>query len=171
MDLIKIGRISKPHGVRGELKISVQDRYFDDAMATDSLILKLGGQPLPYFIKHLRGDANLLLKLEGINDKETAAALQSLDIFLPKSSISEANAAFEDQAIFLSWVGYTIHDKVLGEIGEIDFVHEMPEHYLAEVNHNNKMVIIPLHYDLIDEVNEQKKSVLMTLPEGILEVN
>jgi hypothetical protein len=47
----------------------------------------------------------------------------------------------------------------------------MPEHYLAEVTKDDKLIIIPLHLDLIKKIDDQKKSVLMALPEGILEVN
>jgi len=171
MELVKIGRIGKTHGVKGELKISVEDRYYDDAFMVESFILKLGGQPLPHFIKYLRGDRTLLLKLEGVDDKETASALQFIDIFLPKASVSEANAKFEDQIVFLSWVGYTVLDETMGNIGEIDFVYELPEHYLAELIIEHKTVIIPLHFDLIKEVDDKEKTVLMSLPEGILDVN
>ena len=172
MDLIKIGRIGKTHGVRGELKINIEDRYFDDAIAANSLVLKLGGQPLPYFIQHLRGDRTLMLKLEDINDKETASALQFLDVFLPSTSINEGSKKeLALQEAFLTWVGYTITDENLGKIGEIDFIHELPDHYLAEVTIDGKMVVIPLHQDLIKTINDQKKTVLMTLPDGILEVN
>lgn len=171
MELTKIGRIGKTHGVRGELKISIEDRYLEDAFSVQSIVMKLGGQPLPYFIEHLRGETTLLLKLEDVDDKETASALHFLDVFLPTSSITSASIPKTNKDIFLSWKGYTIIDETVGKIGTIDYVHELPEHYLAEVDLNSKMIIIPLHQDLVVKVDDKKKEVLMALPEGILDVN
>jgi len=171
MDITKIGRIGKTHGVRGELKINIEDRYVEDAFSVESIIMKLGGQPLPYFIEHLRGETTFLIKLEDINDKETASALHFLDVFLPASSITSASVPKTQKDIFLSWNGYTIIDKTLGEIGVIDYIHELPEHYLAEVIVDDKMIAIPLHQDLVVKVDDKKKEILMALPEGILEVN
>ncbi len=171
MNLTKIGRIGKTHGVRGELKISIEDRYMEDAFSAQSIIMKLGGQPLPYFIERLRGETTLLLKLEGIDDKETASALHFLDVFLPSSSITSASDPKTTKDIFLSWRGYAIIDETLGQIGVIDYVHELPEHYLAEVSNNSKTAVIPLHQDLVISVNNEKKEVVMALPEGILRVN
>lgn len=170
-ELVKIGRVNKAHGVKGELKVSIEDRYFDDAVEAESFIMKLGGQPLPYFIEYLRGDATLLLKLEEVDDKETATALSTLDIFMPASAISEAAEEDDDSSIFLKWIGYTILDEHLGDIGKIEDVYELPEHYLAELTIKGKATMVPLHYDLVKSVDDATKTVYMSLPEGILELN
>jgi ribosomal 30S subunit maturation factor RimM len=39
---VKVGRIGKTHGLKGELKITIDDPYFDDLMGVDSLLVAVG---------------------------------------------------------------------------------------------------------------------------------
>jgi 16S rRNA processing protein RimM len=47
---------------------------------------------------------------------------------------------------------------------------DLPQHYLAEVSYQGKPVYIPMHPDLILEVQLDTRRVVMQLPEGLLEL-
>ena len=166
-DFIKVGRIGRVHGLRGELKFSAEEDYIEDIIKAQSFLVRLGGQYIPYFVEYLRTTS--LLKLEEVDDKELATLLQHKDVFLPATSIEqivepEADTPYED------WIGYTIVDEKLGELGKITAIVDLPQHYLAEVLHGEKTIVIPLHDDLIVGLDVERKALLMELPEGILEL-
>ena len=49
-DVYRIGRLGKPHGVRGELSFQFEDDIFDRVDA-DYLILDIDGILVPFFIE------------------------------------------------------------------------------------------------------------------------
>jgi 16S rRNA processing protein RimM len=61
-------------------------------------------------------------------------------------------------------------DNTVGLIGEVKEVIEMPNYELAKVSYQNRIVMIPIHEDLVEEVNEEEKKIIMNLPEGFFEI-
>jgi 16S rRNA processing protein RimM len=57
--------------------------------------------------------------------------------------------------------------KVLGQILE---VIEQPHQILCRVNINEKEALIPLHQDTLLKIDKKKKQVIVSLPEGLLEI-
>jgi len=167
-EVVKIGRIGRTHGFKGELKINLEDAYHQDALASKSLLVAIGGQYIPHFIQYLRGTTNMLLKLEEVNDKETASVFQQKDIYLPIHQVTAV--AEEEEDSLADWIGLTIVDENLGVIGTITDVFDLPQQFLAEVSYHANTVMIPLHEDLILAVDLEKREILMDLPEGLLEL-
>jgi 16S rRNA processing protein RimM len=168
-DLTPIGRLGKAHGLRGEIKLSVHDAYAELVLEQEVLFVAIGGQHLPYFIEILRGGGSWLVKFEEVEDKETAAVLQGATVSLPTSLIQQAAAA-ETVAVvpYLSWLGYTLKDAQHGELGQIEEVLDLPQHYLARLRYQGREVYIPLHEDLILRVDDENQCVDMDLPDGLL---
>lgn len=164
---VKVGRIGRVHGLKGELKFSIEEDYEEDAVEAKSFLLQIGGQYIPYFVEYLRKSS--LLKLEDVNDKEMAQLLQHKDVFLPASVISEIVEEEPDNP-YADWVGYKIVDEERGLLGEILAVMDLPQHYLAEIQYEDRTVVIPLHDDLILGIDPVEKAVLMQLPEGLLDL-
>ena len=52
-DVFKIGRMGKPHGVKGELSMQCDDDVFDRVDA-DYLVLDIDGILVPFFIEEYR---------------------------------------------------------------------------------------------------------------------
>jgi 16S rRNA processing protein RimM len=166
-NFVKVGRLGRVHGLKGELKFSIEEAYLEDTINAKSLLIHLGGQYIPYFVEYLRKSS--LLKLEEVGDKEMAQLLQHKDVFLPASAISEAVEEVPDNP-YSHWVGYKIVDEEKGELGEIQAIIDLPQHYLAEIAYEGKTVAIPLHDDLILGLDPEGKAVLMQLPEGLLDL-
>ncbi|RME96568.1 MAG: hypothetical protein D6772_11760, partial [Bacteroidetes bacterium] len=159
-----------PHGLGGELKLNVDEAYADLLPRQEVLFVTIGGRPLPYFIESLRGEGSWLVKFEEVDDKETAAILQGATISLPTHLIRAAAEAEVAFVPFLSWVGYTIYDAHHGALGTIEEVMDLPQHYLAQIRYQGRELYVPLHHDLIRNIDDEAKRVDMDLPEGLLEL-
>lgn len=168
-ELIKVGRIGRPHGLRGELKVSIDDIYFEDVIQQDSLLVAVGSQYIPHFVEAWRSGGNLL-KLEEIDDKESAQLLQQREIYLAANLLTVPEEDIPVENPFVQYVDFTIVEETVGKVGVIQAIIDLPEHYLAEVAYEDKVIMIPLHEDLISSTDEDRKVLQMVLPEGLLEL-
>ena len=102
-DVYRIGKIGKPHGVKGEVSFQFDDDIFDRTDA-DFLILELDGILVPFFMEEyrFRSDSLALMKLEGIDTQERARELTNCEVFFPREQ--------QDDEENLSWaaiIGFT----------------------------------------------------------------
>lgn len=171
IELIPIGRTNKTYGVDGTLRITVKDAFFEDFVAAEVVFLETGGQPAPFFIEDRWGGDVLYLKLEEIDSREAARVLTDKVLSLRKEDVQAPPAhapAGTIASAYTKWIGYTIFDQELGEVGVIENIIELPEQLLANLIYQGQEIMIPLHEDLIVAVDQEKKSVTMDLPEGLL---
>ena len=166
-----IGQLKKPHGLRGELKIEVEDRFLEDLLEARVLYVDLRGTPLPYFIAGIRGEGMLLIKLEEVDSREDAMLLSHREVFLPAVEISvPQDEEPEPDALFAELIGYRIVDRTHGEVGPVEDVVEYPQQWMAVVRYRGREVLIPLVEAFIRELNPEERLLAMELPEGLLDL-
>jgi 16S rRNA processing protein RimM len=169
-----IGRTKKAHGLAGEIKMGIEEQYLEDFMKNERIFIGVKSSKIPYFIANVRGKGEMIVQLEDVDNRDAAQMLQAREIFLREQDIlSEAEREFEmpDDALeYAGLVGFMMLDKTIGEIGTIDEVLEMPQQEMAFLRFKGKEVLVPLNEQMILEVNEALKQVLMDLPEGLLDV-
>lgn len=87
--LIEIGRVSKAHGVRGELKIVL---HWEESDALEHVgEVFLGGQGAPprkFGIRALRpADRAALVSLDGVGDRDAAERLRGATVFVSRAAL------------------------------------------------------------------------------------
>ena len=164
MELIKIGKVLKTHGYKGHLKIAIDEFYIADFQEMAAIFIN----QLPYFItsKDINSDSQAIILLEDIDAKEKAHPLQGKDIFAKDDDLTE----ILEEEPYNDLVGFTITDKNLGIIGEIAEIIELPHQFLAQVFKEQKEILIPMNEDFIINIDENKKTIEMQLPDGLLEI-
>lgn len=167
--LISVGFTKKAHGSQGELKVSLKDEYFDDFVNADVVFMNVQGKPLPFFIENLREAGDILLKIEDVDTPADAKELTAKELFLREKDIQVQKKAGE-VLTFELLVGYDLHDIQLGFIGKIESVETLPHQHLAIVEFQGKEVLIPLHTQIVAELDENSKKIVLRLPEGLLEL-
>ena len=90
-DLYKIGKIGKPHGVKGEVSFHFSDDVFDSTEA-EYLMLCIDGLMVPFFMEEyrFRSDTSALVKFEGIDSAEATYRLLGANVYFEKSKASGA---------------------------------------------------------------------------------
>lgn len=163
-DVYRIGKIGKPHGVKGEVSFQFDDDIFDRTDA-DFLILELDGILVPFFIEEyrFRSDSLALMKLEGIDTQERARELTNCEVFFPREQ--------QDDEENLSWaaiIGFTVIDEQTNTpVGTIASVDDSTENVLFELEDGT---LIPASEDLITNIDTKKRTITIDLPEGLLEL-
>jgi 16S rRNA processing protein RimM len=165
-EVFKIGRIGKPHGIKGEVSIHINDDVFDRVDA-DYLVLMVDGILVPFFIVEyrFRTDETVLMKFDGIDTQEQARELTNCDVFFPFSL-----ADTDDDA--LTWsrvVGMQLFDANTGKtVGTITGVDETTVNILLEVNTGKGDILVPAADELIADIDWQKREIHINIPEGLL---
>lgn len=166
-NVFKIGRIGKPHGVKGEVVFLFTDDVFDRVDA-DYLIVEREGLLVPFYIEEyrFRSDESALLKLEGIDTQEQARELTNSDVFFERSKADEDQAPSTAEII-----GYTMTDHDTGDaIGTITGIDDSTANTLLEVSRNGGTCLVPVAEEFIRAIDRKKKTIRVTLPEGLLEI-
>ena len=168
---ITIGRTRKAHGLSGELKVSIEERYLEDFMKNERIFLEVKGVKIPYFIASVRGGGEMILKLEEVDNRDTATLLQAREVMLREQDILPDHAReYEVEGLeYEHLTGYTMIDETLGEVGVIDEVLEMPQQEMAFLKYKNREVLVPLNTQFILSVDESNRRVHMDLPDGLLD--
>src|SRR6185369_10806462 len=107
MDLV-VGRIGKPHGVRGEVTVDVRTDDPDTRFATGSSVRTDPAErgPLTIVAVHPRS-GGLVLTLEGVESREAAEALRGTVLVVDSAELPEIEDAdewYDHQLVGLSAV-------------------------------------------------------------------
>lgn len=168
---VSIGFTKKPHGLKGEIKLHVEERYLEDLLNADIVILDLKGKQTPFFVEDVRVGNNIIAKFEDINTPEAAMGIASKELFLRESDLipDDEREIEVDIPPFEHCVGYMIKNEGK-EVGTINEIAEFPQQEMAIVIYNKKEILIPLNHQFIKKVDDAKKVIEMELPEGLLDL-
>lgn len=92
MTLVEIGRVTRPHGVRGEVRVQLHWAGSDTLVNVDEVTLvPRRGQPAVFRVLSARhADKAVLLRLEGVNDRDQAEALRDSGVSVPREMLPPA---------------------------------------------------------------------------------
>lgn len=170
-DVYKIGRIGKPHGVRGELSLMFDDDVFD-RVDTDYLILMIDGILVPFFFDEYRfkGSETALVSFSGINTKEKAQELTGCDVYFPVALYDGDNQAVPMHGIN----GFTLIDAKAGDkaIGTITHVDDSTANMLLNVHTDDgRDILIPAAEEFITGMDTAERTITVSLPDGLLDLD
>lgn len=166
MELTEIGRTGRPHGTRGELKLLVDEIYLDDLRRARGVLI--GQPPVPYFVEQFTGGGAPRVRLERFGSREAVRLLSNQPLFLPADRVTVV--AEPEETPWDGILGYTIRADNYPDLGPVECIIDLPSHYLAELTHGGREVLIPLHEDLVLAVDNESRVVRMDLPGGLLDL-
>jgi 16S rRNA processing protein RimM len=91
MDPLEVGRIARPHGVRGWLKARLHWSESQALLEVSRVLVRTAqGEPRWFEIEdRARQDRGVLLKLSGIDDREAAESLRGACLFVERAQLGE----------------------------------------------------------------------------------
>ncbi|MDR0973942.1 MAG: ribosome maturation factor RimM [Prevotellaceae bacterium] len=172
-EVYKIGTFNKPHGVRGELQFTFSDDIFDQVEA-EYVVCLLNGIYVPFFLEEyrFRTDTTALVKLEGIDTAEQARPLTNTEVYFPYRLAEQAHASSEEQ--FVTWhyfVGFEARTTNGITLGAITAIDDTTVNVLFVIDHAGKELLIPAAEDFITDVDTHHKTLVLNLPEGLLDID
>ena len=167
-DCFELGKITKTHGLKGEVILWLDVDFPEDYEDLESLFLEVKGELVPYFIESYRLSGNrAIVHFEDVDSFEKAELMINLQAFLPLEELPELDS---DQFYYHEIIGFQIVDKNLGNLGTVQTVHSMQAQDLLVMDYKGKEVLIPVIDEIILQAEKEQKILHVNLPEGLLEV-
>jgi 16S rRNA processing protein RimM len=167
-DLFQIGQFAKPHGIKGELSL-VTD--YDAFNQTNSpyLVCEMDGIPVPFYIESHRpkGHSVILVKLEHVDDLTEAKRFVNRPVYCPPATVN--NRSGKD-AGWSQFRGYILEDERKEEIGRVTDVDATTLNVLLHVDCSGKEILVPVAEELICSVDRTEKRMVVSLPDGLLDI-
>lgn len=168
MKTIELGFVTRPHGVRGELKVKL---HFEQSMAlfeVPRVLLGNGDEaPKPYTVASVRrAGKGVLLALQGVATRDAAEALQGARICIERT---ELPALASDEYYLVDVVGC----EVLGPTGTIGVVQAVEAHPTVDslliATPEGRVLAQPLDEAWIESVSIAERRVVLRTLDGLID--
>jgi len=163
-----IGYITKTKGLKGEVQLFFE---FDspELLDLDVVFADMNGKMVPYFVSSYKLQVNNTgnFYFDDIDHIDKAQPLLRKKIYLPLDKMPDRS---DEDFHYNDLKGFVVSDEVHGELGEILEVNEYPQQFVATISYQNKEILFPLNDDMIIEIDEDEKTLLVELPEGLLDL-
>jgi len=162
-DFILTGFIAKTHGVKGELKLTLDYNIILKEWA----FLEIKKKPVPFFIEKFQklSPSEAIIKLADINSHEEASKLCGYSLLQPKKLLRAKKKQVDTEIN-----GYAIVDIEIGEIGIVEEVLMFPQQLLIKTNYKGKEVLIPAEDVFIQEIDHDNQIVTTSIPMDLLQL-
>lgn len=167
-ELQRIGTIIKPHGVGGEMAITVP-AALDWADNIDCLICSMDGIPVPFWIESLREKSHttLLVKFENVDSVEQTSRFIGVTVYMPLRFVVHNDDEGLEWGTFLDW---KVYDNSAGYLGTIHAVDDSTPNILFLVCDGSRERIIPANEDWIVRMDQKRREIVYNLPQGVVDL-
>ncbi len=163
-----VGKLTKTHGLKGELAIWLDVDYPEEYEDLESILLEVKGELVPFFVENIQIRANKsIIKFENIDTLDDAKKLVNIDLYLPNDNLPDLE---DDQFYYHEIIDFKVIDENLGELGVVKEVYTADIQDLIAMIYQNSEVLIPINDDIVKSVNREQKELYVCLPSGLLDV-
>lgn len=162
---LNIGKITRPHGLNGEVKVFplTEDPKRFEVVGTvylDEALTK------PLKIKSVKYQAKVvILKFEGISRIEEVEKYKNqplyIDINAPKSPLEE------DEYYTQDLIGLSVVDEALGFVGTVKDIIGYKAHDVMEIEEGDQTWFLPFVEAFIVDVDMEESKIFVKLIEGM----
>ena len=135
----------------------------------ESVFIEINGRPVPFFIAESDFHSADLLNMKLV-DYDTADKINEFKgcrVFLTSDdALNPHSDNYEDLT------GFSVFDENENKIGTVSSIIQNPRQWLLNILYvKEKEILLPMHEDLILTIDNEKKTIIVKIPEGLLEIN
>ena len=170
-DYVLIGKVVKPHGIRGEVKVYTFSERPDNLKFYKEVVLQKPGDggTETYLLTKSRPQGKLaIVQLQGVNTRDEAESLQGSQIWLDKSEFPGLEPG---EYYWHQFVGLLAVTDTGIELGKITGLYATRAHDVIVVSGGGREYMIPVKDEIIKQVDTKGGKVIISPPAGLLEAN
>lgn len=171
-DLVQVGFIFRPHGVRGELKINPETSSPDQFERFEQIWVgpnEHGASPyVPTSVRYqqTKRGTTVILQLDGVDSRERAEAITKQSLFVP----AEVLEVDDDELMLHNLVDLDVVSTTDERIGVVEDVLEHPAHITLTIRRTDgREAMIPFVADFVHDVDLDAGRLVVTPIEGLLD--
>lgn len=165
---VVVGRIGRPHGVRGQVTVEPRTDEPDLRFAPGATFV-IDGRARPLVVEHVHWHSGrLLLSFEGVHDRTAAEGLRNVLLEIdraPDETPDDPDEYYDDQ---LEGCRVELVDgSAVGTVTEV--VHLPSQDLLSVERGDGSEVLIPFIHQFVPEVDIRARRIVIDPPQGLLE--
>ncbi|HDJ32635.1 MAG TPA: hypothetical protein ENF21_00860 [Bacteroidetes bacterium] len=135
----------------------------------EPVFLDIEGGLVPFFLTSVeeRDPRTVVISLDDIDSEEKARRLSGIAVYLPGTRPGGNGMNETDLSSLVGYEVFTPQEQSLGLVKEAE---ELPMHWVLRLRSPEGERLIPLHEDLIVEIDPGRKRIVMDLPNGLTEI-
>ena len=185
--MFPVGKISKPFGLGGELLVNLYDTFPAEPNKEEPLYVRIDTLAVPLFIDRFerRGRTGALVRFADIDSEVRASELVGLECYLREADDEQEGpeGAEDEELYFEDLIGFqaVLNEKLTGFVE--DFIdndmnpllviriknQSQQEETSAEADPGHE-IFIPATDEFIAELDEETRTIVFDLPEGLLDL-
>jgi 16S rRNA processing protein RimM len=169
-DFFTIGSIIKPHGLKGDVLVEVDEGFGEAIETSDYLLVEVDGGLVPFFISengvNFRTDTTFCVSFDDLETAEKVKPYCGCKIYLHKDVIREES----DDVVYNELIGFNVFDSERGELGKIIQTDNFSGNIVLTIQHGASEILIPLSEDFIVLLDEKKNELHLECPEGLIDL-
>jgi len=158
---ITVGRIARAHGVRGELAVRTEDPSTSALLQVRSLRLE-GEESLREVLFARAANAEVLLRLRGISDRNAAEAIKGRAVQIPRAELPTPEPG---EFYFADLVGLTAFDEAGRELGKVQGLWETGPVPVVVIGEGQSELLVPFAEPFIIAVRPEEGRMIVRPPE------
>jgi len=164
-ETVLVGRVLKPHGLRGE--VSVESMSDFEGRFEAGAVLQAGAPSRRLRVLESRPHADRLLVLfEGVGDRDAAAALRGCELRVPRAEVPPAG---EGEYYHFELLDCLCVDRNEGELGRVTQIVEDGGGLLLEVAADGRRLLGPFVRAFLRGVDVDGGRIDLELPPGLID--
>lgn len=165
MKRICVGEITSAHGVRGFVKVHCFGDDPETLVKYDLYTSEDGAEIVHLDLKHMAGGA-LVAEVEGVADRNEAEKMRGMKLWVDRDALPE----LEDAYYHADLIGLEARTEEGAVVGTVTAVENFGASDLLEIKPPaGKKFFLPFVDDYVGEVDLDAKTVIVEIPEGLLE--
>lgn len=179
ISFVFIGKITRPHGIRGEVCVQYYAESFE-YFKKNQVFLQAGKlPPKPCTVTNYKEQGNILiLKIEGINSRTEAELYRNYNLVIDEKVLTDSDlqAMNEEDGADREFAPYLHH--IIGctafvgsqDIGIIDEISFPAGQEIWFIRKDGQEILFPAVSQFIERYDLDNKAVYLCPPEGLLEI-
>lgn len=160
-----IGRVIKPHGVRGEVRVDVISDL-PERFSWLKTVYVGGSNPRPVVVEGVRFHKTwVLLKLAGYDDRNTASTLRAQWLQVPEA---EGIPLEDDEYYLYQLVGLSVYSDEGDYLGKLTDVLETKANNVFVVRGSGREILLPDTEEVIREIDFDGRRLTVHLLPGLV---
>ena len=167
---IVVGRVRKPHGLKGELSIfpltDTPDAVF--AAGRTLTVLTLGGEAVGEVrVESARGyHREWLVRLADHADRDAVEGYRQHFLAVDRSELPPLG---EGEVYQQELVGFAVRDEADEPLGIVSAVYELPAGVTIEVQGPKREFLLPFRAECVVETDSAGRRLVVRVPDGLLD--
>tara|TARA_R110002049_G_scaffold219509_4_gene391214 strand:+ start:5525 stop:6052 length:528 start_codon:yes stop_codon:yes gene_type:complete len=168
-DCFYLGKIVSKYSFKGEVLVKIDADEPEIYENMESVFVSLGSNLIPFFIDKCRLHKSSLLRIrfEEVLTESDADRIMGSKLYLPLKFLPKLSG---NKFYYHEVTGFTVLDKVHGNIGNITNVNDATSQALFEIQKGDKQLLIPINDEIITKVDRDNKTIFVTTPEGLVDL-